>query len=741
MKNKISYLLIFLLYATQLVAQVGSVKNTINSFPYQRPSEVETAITSMHTWGSSQWKELVRLLDNDSLKLKPSYALNAYVNDASLNATLKQQLTENLVAVYGSAKTFYTREFIIKQLSLLGDDAAVKLLSSLLKNETFGGNAARALASIHSTASKQALTKALKSASGENAKHIQAALDNFNFILPAIKVASAEKQKASTNAQKLLDLQDRMEKASTRLEKRNVLHEASLIPGFGSFMLVSKSLNDETINKDAAIILARLALADNSIRGPEVRASLERAMGLIRGNFYPKHGLGPSATMSDIVGVDSPLLINKLKEHLIKLPYDNGFVPLFNGKDLTGWKGLVMNPIARAKMSDSALKAAEQKANAKMINDWIAKDGLLVFTGHGDNLATEKKYGDFEMYVDWKITEKGDAGIYLRGSPQVQIWDTSRREVGAQVGSGGLYNNIKNQNKPLVVADNKIGEWNNFHIIMKGPQVTVYLNGVLVTDDVTLENFWDRKSPIFAKEQIELQAHGTYVAYRNIYLREIPSNEITSLTEEEKNQGFVSLFDGTNLDSWTGNTSGYLIEEGAVVVHPDKAGEGGGGNLYTKEEFADFIYRFDFQLTPGANNGIGVHAPLEGDAAYLGMEIQVLDNEADIYKALQPYQYHGSVYGVIPAKRGFLKPTGEWNQEEIMVKGTKIKVTLNGTVILEGDYAEASKNGTMDHKEHPGLLRTTGHIGFLGHGEVLRFKNMRVKVLEEDKKGKKKKKK
>lgn len=257
------------------------------------------------------------------------------------------------------------------------------------------------------------------------------------------------------------------------------------------------------------------------------------------------------------------------------------------------------------------------------------------------------------MYVDWKITEKGDAGIYLRGTPQVQIWDTSRREVGAQVGSGGLYNNIKNKSKPLVVADNKIGQWNNFHIIMKGAEVTVYLNGVLVTDNVTLENFWDRKSAIFAKEQIELQAHGTYVAYRNIYIREIPTEEMTSLTEEEKNQGFVSLFDGTNLDSWTGNTSGYLVEEGAVVVNPDKAGEGGGGNLYTKEEFADFIYRFDFQLTPGANNGIGVHAPLEGDAAYVGMEIQVIDNEADRYKGLLPYQTHGSLYGVIPAKRGF----------------------------------------------------------------------------------------
>ena len=724
MKNKISYLLLFLLFATEVIAQVGSVKNTINSFPYQRPSETEAAITSMHTWGNGQWKELVHLLDNDSLKLKPTYALNAYVNDASLNASLKHQVAENLAAVYGSAKTFYAREFIIKQLALLGDDAAVKLLSSLLKNETFSGNAARALASIHTAASKQALTKALKSATTENAKNIQAALDNVNFVLPVIKLASTEKQVAKTfrdtHAQQLLLLQDRMEKATTRLDKRNVLHEASLIPGFASFMMVNNSLNDETINKDAALMLARLALADKNIRGPEVRASLEKAMGLIH-------------------GVDSAVIVSKLKQHLINLPYDNGFVNLFNGKDLAGWKGLVMNPIARAKMSDSALKAAEQKANEKMKNDWIAKDGLLVFTGHGDNLATEKKYGDFEMYVDWKITEKGDAGIYLRGSPQVQIWDTSRREVGAQVGSGGLYNNIKNQSKPLVVADNKIGDWNNFHIIMKGAQVSVYLNGVLVTDDVTLENFWDRKSPIFPKEQIELQAHGTYVAYRNIYLREIPSDEKLSLTEEEKTQGFVSLFDGTNLDSWTGNTSGYLIEEGALVVHPDI---GNGGNLYTKEEYDNFVYRFEFQLTPGANNGIGVHAPLEGDAAYVGIEIQVLDSENPIYYPnLQPYQAHGSVYGVIPAKRGFLKPTGEWNQEEIMVEGTKVKVTLNGTVIIDGDYAEASKNGTIDHREHPGLLRTTGHLGFLGHGDLVRFKNMRIKVLEEDKKGKKKKKK
>jgi type IV secretory pathway protease TraF len=111
------------------------------------------------------------------------------------------------------------------------------------------------------------------------------------------------------------------------------------------------------------------------------------------------------------------------------------------------------------------------------------------------------------------------------------------------------------------------------------------------------------------------------------------------------------------------------------------------------------------------------------------MELQILDNEADMYKDLHPYQYHGSVYGVIPAKRGYLLPTGEWNKEEVIVKGNKVKVILNGEVILDGDIKEASKNGTMDGKEHPGLKRKTGHIGFLGHGDVLRFRNVRVKSL------------
>ncbi len=662
--KKIFYLLLILLVSgNDIIAQQtdNSVTTTLSAFPYQQHSQIDRAISSMSHWGTTEWKAFFSLLDQeqldkDSLKLKATYALNAYVNAASLNASQTASTKKLLNKQLKKVKTEYGKIFITTQLALLTDAAIV---------------------------------------------------DARNKALPAVPVYNAPTASKLNGVQELLHLQDEMELAKNPIQQKRILAQVAHIPGYGSFAFVSKFLSNEAINNDAASIITRLALADASIKGATARAALETALPLIK-------------------GVDSAILVNELKAHLKKLPYDNGFVSLFNGKDLTGWKGLVGNPVYRSKQSDSAMQALQAKADEKIKTDWVVKDGILVFTGHGDNLCTQKKYGDFEMYVDWKITAQGDAGIYLRGSPQVQIWDTSRHEVGAQVGSGGLYNNQKNKSTPLVVADNKIGEWNNFHIIMKGDKVTVYLNGVLVTDNITLENYWDRALPIFEKEQIELQAHGTYVAYRNIYIKEIPSNQPVQISDTEKKEGFVSLFDGLNLDQWRGNKTGYIVEDGAVVVNPE---DGSGGNLYTNNEYANFVYRFEFQLTPGANNGIGIHAPPAGDAAYVGMEIQVLDNEAPIYKDLHVYQYHGSVYGVIPAKRGYLLPTGEWNQEEIMINGSKIKVTLNGTVITEGDIKEASKNGTLDHKEHPGLTRTTGHIGFLGHGDVVRFKNMRVKNL------------
>ncbi len=409
----------------------------------------------------------------------------------------------------------------------------------------------------------------------------------------------------------------------------------------------------------------------------------------------------------------------------LNLPEDEVFEQMFNGKDLTGWQGLVGNPLTRAVMKPRELAAKQKEANLKMLENWSVRDGMIWFTGTGDNLCSVKEYGDFEMYVDWRITKDGDSGIYLRGSPQVQIWDNARTDVGAQVGSGGLYNNQQNPSEPLTVADNPVGEWNTFRILMTGDRVSVWLNGEPVVDNVIMENYWDRSIPIFKKGAIELQAHGTDLAFRDIYVREIKSSEY-NLTEKEKEAGFVSLFNGRNLDGWIGNKVSYTVEDGIIVIKP---GNDSGGNLYTEKEYSDFVFRFEFQLTPGANNGLGVRTPVEGDAAYVGMEMQILDNTASIYSDLHEYQYHGSVYGVIPARRGFLRPVGEWNYEEVTLQGTKVKVVLNGTTIVDGDIAGAIEAGTIDGKEHPGLKNSKGHIGFLGHGSVVKFRNIRIREL------------
>ena len=198
----------------------------------------------------------------------------------------------------------------------------------------------------------------------------------------------------------------------------------------------------------------------------------------------------------------------------------------------------------------------------------------------------------------------------------------------------------------------------------------------------------------------------------------------------QSDDGFTVLFDGTNLDAWTGNKATYVIEDGLLAVKPDREGEGGGGNLYTKKEYEDFIFRFEFKLTENANNGLGIRTPMEGDAAFVGMELQILDNSGDEYKDLECWQYHGSVYGVIPALRGYQKPVGEWNHEEVHVQGNRIKVILNGTVILDGDISLYIENKrTIDLKEHPGLGNRKGHIAFLGHGHELWFRNISVKEL------------
>jgi hypothetical protein len=191
-----------------------------------------------------------------------------------------------------------------------------------------------------------------------------------------------------------------------------------------------------------------------------------------------------------------------------------GFTALFNGKDLTNWQGLIaINQ--RAKLTPDELAKKQAAANANMLKHWTVKEGVIHYDGKNNNLQTAKDYGNFELYCDWKIGKKGDSGLYLRGNPQVQIWDNPE-------GSGGLYNNQKNPRKPLVNADKPVGEWNTFHIVMKGDKVTIHLNGKLVVDNTPLENYWERGKPLPARGPIELQHHGDPLWFKNIYVKELP---------------------------------------------------------------------------------------------------------------------------------------------------------------------------------------------------------------------------
>ncbi|MBP3822902.1 MAG: DUF1080 domain-containing protein [Bacteroidaceae bacterium] len=223
--------------------------------------------------------------------------------------------------------------------------------------------------------------------------------------------------------------------------------------------------------------------------------------------------------------------------------------------------------------------------------------------------------------------------------------------------------------------------------------------------------------------------------------------KVTKLSPEEEKAGYELLFDGTNLDQWHGGKANYLPIDGAIYV---SANYGADGNLYTNKKYSDFVFRFEFCFVrPGINNGVGIRTKDGVDAAYDGMEIQILDHDDPIYQGLREYQVHGSVYGIIPAKRIKHKPLGEWNYEEIRAEGDHITVTLNGEVLVDGDIRKACQGHnmapeagkpnpyTVDHQSHPGLFNEEGFISFCGHGEGLKLRNIRVLDLKAQKAAKK----
>jgi hypothetical protein len=216
--------------------------------------------------------------------------------------------------------------------------------------------------------------------------------------------------------------------------------------------------------------------------------------------------------------------------------------------------------------------------------------------------------------------------------------------------------------------------------------------------------------------------------------------QATAMTRQEVEPGFTSLFNGTDLTGWvygrrraTENKAGkgYQVESGVIYSTKED-----GGNLYTVKEYSDFVLRFDVRLTENANNGIGIRAPLEGDAAYVGIEIQVLDDSGSQYTSLQPYQYHGSIYGMVAPKRGFQKPVGDWNSEEIAAHGRQITITLNGTTIVDASLDDVKDEEMLKaHRDlskpegSRGIANTKGHIGLLGHGARVEFRHIRIKEL------------
>jgi hypothetical protein len=405
------------------------------------------------------------------------------------------------------------------------------------------------------------------------------------------------------------------------------------------------------------------------------------------------------------------------------------FQSLFNGKNLEGWHGRPhFSPIKLAEMDAEARekKLAAWQADAE--KHWSVENGELVNDGHGAYLVTNEDYRDYELRLQYKTVPGADSGIYLKATPQVQIWDSTdetKFKLGADKGSGGLWNNSPGApgKDPLVRADKPFGQWNDVRIVQVGARTSVWLNGKHVVDHAIMENYWDRDQPLPVRGPIELQTHGGEIRWRNLKIREFSPEEANEMLAEHQASMFEPIFNGKDLSGWVGATDGYEVVDGAI-----RCRKGSGGNLMTEKQYGDFVARLEFRLPPGGNNGLAIRSPVKGNPAYDAMtELQVLDSTHPKYAKLDPRQYHGSAYGMVAATRGYLRPVGEWNFQQVTVRGSNLTVELNGSIILDADLSEVTDS--MGGRPHPGKDRTQGHFGFAGHGDAVEFRNLAVHEL------------
>jgi hypothetical protein len=420
-----------------------------------------------------------------------------------------------------------------------------------------------------------------------------------------------------------------------------------------------------------------------------------------------------------------------------------GEVVLFNGKDFSNWHARsTTNPAKYASLPQEQ----KDKWNEDIAKHWSIENGEIVNDGQGAYLTTNQEFGDFEFSFEYRIVANCDSGVYLRGVPQVQIWDPdseASKKHGSEKGSGGLWNNAAGWagKDPLVRADKPVGQWNAMRIRLIGERCTVWLNDQCVVNHARLQNYFAKSEPLNARGPIQLQTHGAEIRWRNLKLVEYNADEANALLSKAEESllpagnSFESLFNGKDLTGWGGATDNYIVKDGAIQCL-----QGKGGELISAKTYGDYVMRVDFQLPPGGNNGILVRYPTQKeldeqpkdkrsrDGAYVGMtELQVLDDGHPKYAKIDPRQAHGSAYGMAAAKRGYLRPTGEWNHEVITVRGSNIQVELNGTIILDTDVSTVSSY--MADSPHPGKDRTSGHVGFAGHNDPVKFKNVSIRTL------------
>jgi hypothetical protein len=406
------------------------------------------------------------------------------------------------------------------------------------------------------------------------------------------------------------------------------------------------------------------------------------------------------------------------------------FTPIFDGKTFDGWHAHPqISPAELRAMSDEDRKESMQTWMNDAKQHWTIENGELVNDGSGPFLVTNDEFEDYELFLQYKTVAGADSGIYLKDTPQVQIWDVNNLEMQSlrcDLGSGGLWNNSPGAagKDPFVMADLPMGQWNTFLIRQVGSRTTVTLNGKLVVDHAILENYWDRKQPIARSGHIQLQTHGGEIRWRNMAIRKLNDQQANEYLQAHHGVAFKPIFDGKSLGGWIGATDNYEVVDGAIRCKPKS-----GGHLLTEQEYDDFVARIEFRLPPAGNNGFAIRAPRDvGDPAYDAMcELQILDTGHPNYADIDPRQAHGSVYGVVAAVGGYLRPTGQWNFQEVTVKGSRVRVELNGYVILDADVSQVTE--FMDDKPHPGKDRTTGHLGFAGHGDPVEFRHLSIRPL------------